>query len=427
MPARQQTLRAAIEWSYELLDENEKELFSQLSVFAGGWTLDAVETVCDHGFDALASLIDRNLIRRRGERFASLETIREYATDVLEGSGGADEFRRRHAEFYLGLVQRDDPRVTPPRIATLVAAEYDNLCTALTWALREAPELALRLASMLFSSWAERGMLGEGRRWLIEALRKAPVDSSSARARSLAGAAWLAYLAGDLDDGKRLGEPALFVAREIDDPRIMVTALNILGSCDLSAGQSDYARRFFEEGEVIARRHDDKLGLAASLGNLGAIALHHREWETSIRHFHAALSVGITWPRTGPLLLSMGLAELQAGRELTGVAVRFEEVFRCASERGDGLYAAGALWGLGLTAAKAGCGEAGATVLAAAAQEREAVGHGLDGFERALQEEAIERLHVHLDDETFASAWADGSRLSPAAAFAVGLEAITHV
>jgi predicted ATPase len=149
LPERQQTLRATIEWSYDLCSAEEQQLFRRLGVFSGGFTLAAAEAVCEATLDTLASLLDKSLIRREGDRFSMLETIREFAVERLEVSGEADELRRRHAEYLAELAQASQRDVFGPEQKTVreqFRVEWDNVRAALTWAL-EAGEIELGLRS----------------------------------------------------------------------------------------------------------------------------------------------------------------------------------------------------------------------------------------------------------------------------------------
>src|SRR5215213_10113162 len=215
LPQRQRTLRGAIEWSYELLDEGEKVLFGRLSVFSGGNTLEAVEAVCDAEgdfpmdvFEGVSSLLDNSLLQQKegfdGEpRFAMLETIREYASERLEDSSDAEAARHAHAEYFLALAEEAEPMLWGAEDAAWLDRlehEHDNMRAALSWSIEhEEAELALRLGGALRWYWYMEGYYGEGRRWLEAALGKDWGVAAEARARALEGVGWLANVQGDLD------------------------------------------------------------------------------------------------------------------------------------------------------------------------------------------------------------------------------------
>src|SRR6478672_4553720 len=187
--ARQQTLRATIEWSHELLDDEEKQLFAQLAVFAGGWTLDAAEHVCETDVDVLQSLVDKSLVRAlAGGRFYMLETIREFATEQLRGFDAA-ELRRRHADFFLARAEAAAPALDRGDVDEFdrVDVELPNFRVAFAWTLAHEPSDAVRFANAFRDFWYARGHLSEGRRWFAAALAD-DAKPSHGRAWALAAA-----------------------------------------------------------------------------------------------------------------------------------------------------------------------------------------------------------------------------------------------
>ncbi|HEY8631452.1 MAG TPA: adenylate/guanylate cyclase domain-containing protein, partial [Gaiellaceae bacterium] len=192
--ARQQTLRATIEWSYELLNVEEQELFVGLAVFAGGWTLEAAEVVCAADLDTLHSLVDKSLVRvREGDRFWMLETLREYASERLEQSARAAELRRRHAECFLALAEQAANLLETDgfeRSGRLVTADEDNFQEAFEWAgSAGSGALGLRLASALWRFWIGRGRVAEARRRLEEFLNAGPHEPDGTSGWALVGLA----------------------------------------------------------------------------------------------------------------------------------------------------------------------------------------------------------------------------------------------
>ena len=215
LPERQRTLRGAIEWSHDLLEEGEKALFARLSVFSGGRTLEAIEAVCDKegdlpvdAFDGLSSLLEKSLLNQEegaggDPRFVMLETIHEFARGKLEESGKADEIKRAHAEFFLALAEEANQGLKGAnQLGWLerLETEHDNMRAALSWALeRKEAELALRLGGALWRFWWMHDHYSEGRRWLEEALEIEGQGSPESRAMALAGVTFLSFEQGDLD------------------------------------------------------------------------------------------------------------------------------------------------------------------------------------------------------------------------------------
>jgi predicted ATPase len=277
--SRQQTLRASIAWSHDLLDEAEKRLFAYMSVFAGGCTIEAAEQVCATDIDTLASLVDKSLVRRASSdavaepRFWMLETIREYAAERLESRGEAIELRRRHAAHFLALAEQADPELWGPRQRAWfdrLAVEHDNMRAALAWgiAARE-PELAIRLIGALEPFWEARGHVAEARGWFADA-RAAGIEASpGAYAKALYGISRLAGLQGDRIEERELLEHAIRLAREAGTTRELILALAHLGNALEPAGDADRARELHTESVAIARTDGDPWALALALNNFG--------------------------------------------------------------------------------------------------------------------------------------------------------------
>jgi predicted ATPase/class 3 adenylate cyclase len=231
LPTRQQTLRGTIDWSYDLLEEDEKTLFGRLSVFAGGRTLEAIEEICDpegdlvDGLERVESLLEKSLLRQeegpKGEpRFVMLETVHEYAREKLVESGEAEEIQRAHAEYFLALAEEAAPRLRTPedrQWLERLETEHDNLRAALSWALeRGESELALRLGGALGIFWHGHGHLSEGRNWLEEALATDERASAVARVKALEALFWLTYDQWDLDRAEAVAQEGLKLSNEAE-------------------------------------------------------------------------------------------------------------------------------------------------------------------------------------------------------------------
>jgi predicted ATPase/class 3 adenylate cyclase len=296
-PARQQTLRATIEWSYGLLTAHEQAVFRWLGVFAGGCTLEAAEAVCAAGdvLDGLGSLVDKSLLRLEepaaGEpRYLMLETLRELALERLEASGEAAATRQRHAAYFLGVAERADAAMRRAGQAVGLArleADHDNLRAALAWTLAEADagapvgaaEQALRLAGALSFFWFLRGHLSEGRRWLTRALERAAGVGRETHAAAaapprglalaLAGAGQLARSQGDYPEAERLIGESLAVCREQGDADGLAWGLSLLGIVARYRGDYGRSTALLEESVERYRATGDRFGRVWTLLNLG--------------------------------------------------------------------------------------------------------------------------------------------------------------
>ena len=225
---RQQTLRATIEWSFDLLAQEEQQLFARLSVFAGGCTLGAAEEVCEASLDTLQSLVDKSLVRHTAERYWMLETIREYASERFEVLGEADETRWRHAFDYLALAEEADPYLREVALRgghhqlgwlDRLEAEHDNLRAVLDrLAAAGEAELVLRMAGALVEFWFENAHFVELRTRLPAAL-EADSQPTAPRAKALLGASDTLSVSKDLAGAMQCADEALAIYRALDDPR----------------------------------------------------------------------------------------------------------------------------------------------------------------------------------------------------------------
>ena len=290
LPARQKTMRDAIEWSYELLDPPEQALFRRMCVFTGGCTLDAAETICadDRGgpsvLDGLAALAASSLLRidetAVAPRVVMLETIREYGSERLAEHPEATPVAARHAAYYLALAERAANALTGPEAGTWLAtldAENDNLRAALGWARDRGDRMtALRLSGALWRFWAHRGHLSEGRRWFAEAFALPGDDRLALPATQvnwLVGAARLAMEQAAFAEAAAYCEQAAAAARERGGPADQAEVLNTQGT--LARGLNQYAEsaQAHEAALPLARASGDRSGAATALLGLAYVAM----------------------------------------------------------------------------------------------------------------------------------------------------------
>jgi predicted ATPase/DNA-binding SARP family transcriptional activator len=305
LPARQQTLRATLEWSHGLLADPESTLLARLAAFAGGWTLDAAEAVCGEGsldvLAALGSLVDESLVRRLprpgGEaRFAMLETIREYATELLARSGEADEIRRRHclhllarAEAAADVFTAGDPG---DAFFELFDEERDNLRVALAWAAEaDEFELEVRLAAAARWYWVIRGQLSEGRRVFDGILARTIGAEKPLRALALVHGATFPYRQGDSRLAGELWAEALDLYRELGDADGTARTTAELGAIAVAEADFDRAVVMYEESVELFREQGRTTRLAAALGNLGAIANMRHDETAAIGYFTESIAL----------------------------------------------------------------------------------------------------------------------------------------
>jgi predicted ATPase/DNA-binding CsgD family transcriptional regulator/Tfp pilus assembly protein PilF len=319
LPVRQQTLRAATDWSYDLLDVGEQKLFARLAVFVGGCTLDAVARICNvngdlpaDGVDGVAALLDNSLLRQDTRatdepRFTMLETIREYALERLVASGEAEALWRRHAEYFRALAESADPHLEGADQAMWMErleAEHANLRTALEWGLTdESSTIGLQLAGALWRFWWGHGYSTEGCQWLERALSRSSGAPASVRAKLLAGAGWLAFLQGDAVRARQLSEECLALGREQGDTWLIAFALRNLGWIAKGQGRYDQATTLLQESLTLARDIGDLFLAADSLAGLGYVAWRRGDYSHAQSLFEEDLALcrqlqfqgGIAW------------------------------------------------------------------------------------------------------------------------------------
>jgi predicted ATPase len=277
---RQQTLRATIDWSHELLTADERRLFARLAVFADGCSLDAAEDVCNADLDVLQSLVDKSLIRHTGDRFWMLETIREFAVERLQSLPEGGRILERHARWYLRMAKSDGG----------LDADVENLRNAIGWARDHDGRLEVELVGASWHFLAARGLLREALgylRYALETAQKLSLDETEL----LGGAVYVSVRTGDYADGERWGEKNLELARVAADPRAIAGAL--VGLALTVEQQVDYgrARVLYLEGADVARDCGETRLLAVIAYNLGEIALIEGDAETARMNFQQTLEV----------------------------------------------------------------------------------------------------------------------------------------
>jgi predicted ATPase/DNA-binding SARP family transcriptional activator/DNA-binding CsgD family transcriptional regulator len=307
-PERHRTLRAALDWSENLLHAEERALFHRLSVFAGGWGLEAAGAVGAAGdagegevLDLLGGLVEKSLVVTEvdgeGEmRYRMLEPVRQYALYKLEQSGEAPTLRRRHAAFFLALAEEEPEafkNLRSPGWIRRLEREHDNLRAALSWALAEdEAELGVRLAGALQPFWARRGHYGEGRGWLEAALAKGGRVPAAARVKALSGVGWLALWQGDIDRASDAAEEGLRLSREVDgESSVEVHLLILLGFTASLRADYERATGLFEESLALSRGAGDSWGVAASLLHLGNVAAYQDDDERAIELYEEGIAL----------------------------------------------------------------------------------------------------------------------------------------
>jgi len=331
MPERQQTLRSAIDWSYDLLEDSAKAVFRRLSIFVGGWTLEAAEAVCALDpddrlqiIDSLEVLIDNNLVTHSQDtdtlsRFGMLDTIHEYAYELLENSGELEQVRLGHAQYYLDFVMRIEPLIrSAERIhwTMRLNQEFDNVRFILNWIsfTGSHAEIGQLITIQLGALWLTSGHLTEGRKWSSRLLEH--IDSStpdSLRAGMLWVSGGLAWAQGEREYAEANLDESVNLARKINDERLLANALLGRGLVADTVGDLESAKSMYEESYALHMKSKDLWGATLALSWLGVIAHLENNAERATQLLDQALSMareqGDPWAMTGPLM-TIGLRSI---------------------------------------------------------------------------------------------------------------------
>jgi predicted ATPase/DNA-binding SARP family transcriptional activator/DNA-binding CsgD family transcriptional regulator len=442
---RQQTLRAALDWSYDLLDEAERMLFRQLSVFSGGWILEAAEEVCsgDRGgdvLDLLSLLVDKSLVVTGAStdgatRYRMMEPIRQYGREKLEKSGETQRVRESHAGYYLALAEVAEPELMGLRQGTwldLLDVELDNLRAALSWSLEEADgeeraESGLRAAAALWRFWDMHGP-GEGRAWLEAALERGQGGSYSVRAKALAGLGWIMLFQGDYELAVATLEEAIELYKDLGDLSGEAIALMLLGFAVAHAGDVERFPALSEQCEALLQKPLERRAAAYLLIFLGMVALEAGDYERAVallEESRASFRVLGDLRDESMSSFTLGMTELKRGNLQRGTEV-LEEGLSLARRTKDKLGSAYYFLGLGGVAAEQGQPIRAARLWGAAEALREVIGLPLSYFDLAHSgyEARLAAVRAQLDETAWEAAWSEGRAMSPEQAieYALGTE-----
>jgi non-specific serine/threonine protein kinase len=436
---RQQTLRGALDWSFELLTESEQVLFRRLAVFEGGWTLEAVESVCtsapltkDEALPLLRNLVDKSLVLAEREtertRYRFLETTREYALERLAGAEETRDTRTRHTAFFVERVEQLERLIfgrEQLRALHELDLEQDNVRAAMRCAVeRGNADAELRLVASLWDYWWMRGHLTEGRSLVEAALLRGPEASSRTRAKTLHGAAILAAIQGDLEYAFNRFTESVQAYRDVADSAGASRPLGDLATTYAFLGDSTRAQELAQEAVRLAQDMDERWALAYARHMCGQIALHEGRYRPAIELSEHAAEI---WREIGDNRgLAHDLVQLSIALRQQGNIARAIELAREALALFDGL---GETWGI-----------AGSLVVIAAAAERlgevqpaARILSAEDAFARKTGislviphwqrdfDSTVDAAREALGSEAFAAAWSTGAKLSIEEAIAYAL------
>jgi predicted ATPase/class 3 adenylate cyclase len=407
-PERHRTLRAAIEWSYELLVEEERALFERLAVFGGSFSIEAAEAIVNADLDGLSSLVDKSLLRETGEgRFFMLETLKEFATDRLAERGEEDRFRSRHADWALALAERAEPHLEGRAEQTLwldeLERERDNLRIAST-TLRELDRSAeaLRLPTAVWRLWFMRGPISEGRLLLEAALEAAGAGDSVERVKALRVLGNFHYASGDWVGAAELHEQALELSRRVGDKREEALALHAAGADAFAQGELELAKKHGEMATRLASDVGDLRSAAAGASMLGVLALYERDYVRARALFEQSIAtMGGEEFGTVVNLGNLALAAFRLG-ELAEAAAKLRENLTLSLRLHDHLSTTHALEVLAAVLTARGDVAFAGRVLGASAGLREDEDLSLQELEAELHAETEELVREQLGADLYA-------------------------
>ncbi len=418
---RHQTLRATMDWSYDLLAEKERVLLRRLSVFAGGWTLEAAEAVCGEDdveradiADLLIQLVFKSLVimDARGERarYRLLETVRQYGRDRLEEAGETRHMRIRHLNWYLSLAERAQPELTgadQPMWLDRLDEEHDNLRAALETCKTEEGDAGLRLARALGSFWYLRAYFVEGRRWLETMLSHCRAAPAATRAQALVETGYLAHRQDDYNGAIRLCTEGLALFRDLGDLSGMSRSLYLLGAVAEYQGDHDHAKTLLMESLALARQVGDKRRMAISLNSIGEVARCQRDFEAAHASYEESLMLSreIGEKRTMTMALgNLGHVALHEGN-CERAAMLFSEALGLAQQLVHKVAIAEYLAGLAGVAALEGRHERAARLLGASRSLLSLLGTSLAPPDQTEYELTMSAIRSALNEGTFKEEW----------------------
>jgi predicted ATPase/transcriptional regulator with XRE-family HTH domain len=422
---RQQSLRGAIEWSYQLLNADQQRLFNLLGVFIGGCDLEAVlGVVHEPPLELLQSLIEKSLLRYEllpdgATRYTVLETLREYAQEQLRISGALEPARQAHAEHYLRLAQTAETHLVSGGNQAMwlncLERENNNLRAALTWAVTAAERatFALTLGRALYQFWYGRGYLREGREWL-ETILAMDQTATALRSYVLNSVGSLAWLQGDYSAAQRYHEQALAIQESLGDEAGMCRSLESLAILAATPGDYGRAKELLEQTLVMRRRIGDEPKMLSTLSNLAIVVTQLGEFGRAEQLQQECISLGRKTGHLKSLSRALhGLGELRlALADYTGALASFQESVLIRQELGDRLGLVHSLASTGAALLDLENTVAAVQLMAASLRLQEELSMGNLAANQAQLEANIVKAKTQIGEEAFARAWAEGQTIS---------------
>jgi predicted ATPase/class 3 adenylate cyclase len=439
LPERQRTLRRTIEWSHDLLQTEEQRLFARLGTFNGGWSLDAAEDICGAGLDlevldGVGVLMDHSMVQAvqpgNGEpRFSMLETIREFAVERLMSSGEEEELRRRHAEHFRTLAEEAELHLTREDSVTWLARverDHDNLRAALEWAERTGSfGTGLRTAAAIWRFWLQRGHLSEGRGRLGRLLSLPGAEArTEARVRALRALGGIAYWQNEYPSTRAAYEEAVDIARELDEPRLLASALLDLSYVPYLEQDPERAEPILREALSTAERAGDRVLTAELWSEIAFLDVVRGNPRRAIELRRNAIEIlreeGAAWT-LGQQLGGLAMITRMVG-DLDAAKGHLHEAVGMFVEARDTLSLSMAFTSLALVAGDEGNHERAARLVGASARIRDELGGGIPPELVGRWGNPDERARQALGEDVYRSARAEGYAMDAESAVAYALD-----
>ena len=435
-----ETLRIAVDWSYDLLTPHEASVLRCLSVFAGGFSLDAVESVCDAGdgdeattLDLLQSLVEQSLVVVDDEmgvvRYRLLETVRVYAAERLSSSSDEATVFRAHGEYYMQMAEDAEPALqgspdamTQADVLDGLERDHDNFRAAMTRTLETAPDIAGTVATALWRFWEIRGHLHEGSEWLGRTLSSSHDAAILTRAKALVGAGKLAWRRGAFEEAEPLFRESLELWREIGDREGEANALHGLARAALNLGDQSAAQVWGEESLSIQEELQSRQGVATAINTLGEIARFRGNYDEAESRYSESLHIYEEIEDTAATITvkhNLGYTALRQGDVETAEA-RFRQAMGVARDLRDHLGIFSMFGGLAGVAILKGDAER-AAVLFGAANTVANDGYAGDRVDQLEVERNLAATKAALESAAFDTSWHFGEQMERAAAIAYAL------
>jgi len=428
VPERQQTVRATLDWSYELLDQSERILFNRLGVFAGGCSLEAAVAVCSDGlsidlFDGLEALLNKSLISKKDDRegephFMMLETLHEYALEKLEASGEAEQIRAVHAEYFATFAEQAEPALKLNSGSILIWSNridqaFDNLRAAFHWSMSNDVLPGLRLFSALDGLWWYTHYVLEGSRWMELASKRIGQAPKLIQARILTAFGMVALSKGDWELARVKTLDALSILRQEHDKSRLAHALARLGYIDVNRGRFESAEIYLTESLQLYRQLNEIAGIAFILNGFGELMRIQKRYFEAKTYYEESISIRNTQEgeKGSTALYNLGNIERYLGNDELAYKL-YVQALEFTVRVNYTHLACAALMGMAGIMAVRGNPRSAARLMGSIEATLEINGHHIQPTDQDDYDRSINDARTRLDEETFKTIWAEGRTMS---------------